>query len=128
MSPQISHEHISVLGYSANNYTALVLMETQRYEFDFCIFGGLTEVLFAYLHFPPFALIMNSMSFHVLVFRQQAEFEQWCRTNERVFATVDASELDHCKADLRVASGGNPLMLDSFCDEFQYSVHTFAFF
>jgi hypothetical protein len=68
------------------------------------------------------------MSLRVLVLRHQAEYDQWCRTNERVFMTVDDSERDRCKANLLFASGGNPLLLDSFCSEFEYSVRIFAFF
>jgi hypothetical protein len=40
---QISLDHVSVMGYSANNYTARVLAVKQRSEFDFLVLGGLTE-------------------------------------------------------------------------------------
>jgi hypothetical protein len=41
---QISSSHVSVLGYSANNYTARILATKQRNEFDLFIYGGFTEV------------------------------------------------------------------------------------
>lgn len=41
---QITSSHVSVLGYSANNFTARILAQKQRREFDFFMYGGLTEV------------------------------------------------------------------------------------
>ncbi len=41
---QISYGHVSVMGYPSTNDTALVLADTRRSEFDFFVYGGLTEV------------------------------------------------------------------------------------
>jgi len=41
---QISSSHVSVRGYSANNYTARILATKQCNEFDLFIYGGFTEV------------------------------------------------------------------------------------
>jgi hypothetical protein len=53
---------------------------------------------------------------------EQSEYDQWCLTNKTVFESVDASERDRCKSELCLATGGNPLLLDSFRDEFESTV------
>jgi hypothetical protein len=118
---QISSIHVSVFGYSANNYTARVLSVQQRPEFDFSIFGGLTEVLIALQFFRMKRPKVNISSCSLFV-REQSEYDQWCLTNKKVFESVDASELDQCKSQLRLASGGNPLLLNSFCRRFESMV------
>ena len=48
----------------------------------------------------------------------QREFAFWCHTNKAVFDAVADSERDACKAELRAASGCNPLMLRSFLERY----------
>lgn len=52
--------------------------------------------------------------------KKQAEYDLWCERHARVFETVklDASELNRLKSVLHLASGGNPLLLESFRAEF----------
>jgi len=118
---QISLNHVSVFGYSANSYTARILAKKQRSEFDFSIFGGLTEVsiVLQYIFRPG---SYQSFIHLALIVCKQSEYDQWCLTNKNIFVLVDASELDHCKSDLRLASGGNPLLLNLFCREFEKTV------
>jgi hypothetical protein len=58
------------------------------------------------------------------VLSKQAEYGVWCQRHAHVFQSVasDAAELSRCQSDLRVATGGNPLMLNSFYRNF----NTFA--
>ena len=63
----------------------------------------------------------------VCVRHPQREFAFWCQTYSFVFDTVAESERDARKAELRLASGGNPLMLRSFLDEFFMQTHVHAF-
>jgi hypothetical protein len=60
---------------------------------------------------------------------EQAEYDMWCNRNAHVFKSVesDVSELSRCKSLLRVASGGNPLLLESFRAKFQSTVSTHSF-
>jgi hypothetical protein len=41
---QVSSNHVSVFGFSANNHTACFMLNTQRAELDLFVYGGLTEV------------------------------------------------------------------------------------
>jgi hypothetical protein len=65
------------------------------------------------------------MSRSVLVV-EQAEYEMWCNRHMRLFESFksDVSELNRRKSDLRLASGGNPLLLDSFRQFFEKMVRT----
>jgi hypothetical protein len=57
---------------------------------------------------------------------KQSEYKYWCLRNVHIFASLDASKVEQCKADLQFASGGNPLLLNSFCREFEIMVRIFV--
>jgi hypothetical protein len=115
--------HVSVLGYSANNHTARVLASKLRNEFDFYIFGGFTQVCFVFSSYCIMVLLAWNHVIDHLSWKQ-IEYDVWCQKHALIFKSLesDAAELTRCKSLLHVASGGNPLLLNSFREDSEFMV------
>lgn len=61
---------------------------------------------------------------------QQAEYDAWCTRYAHIFKSVesDTFELNRCKSVLHLASGGNPLLLESFREKVELVVLSSSLF